>query len=297
MLVVNIAPEHIHIQLDESGEPINPRGPVRDTKDLQQSITAVGFLMEPLVVRWMPGAKETAYLLVHGHRRLMAVKALGWKSVPCHVLPHESSPEDDMLYMLAADTNESYPPLYLAKSFSRLRDAGRAMKDIANAWGKTPDQVSAHIQLLDAAKPAQEAVMDGRMGMSVFSLVKHLPPAEQAEIIDEAGGNVSMRYVKERMRQRRDAQVAAPSANGHGPQTAVSTGPDRTVKGEYHKALAAVRAVKQAMQDGRLPASYDDWPADITVLHVELLAALDSIRPLAQPCASAQNRKPAPVFL
>lgn len=294
MLVANIAPEHIHIQLDASGEPINPRGPVRDTKDLQQSIAAIGFLIEPLVVRWMPGAKETAYLLVHGHRRLTAVKALGWKTIPCHVLPHESSPEDDTLYMLAADTNESYPPLYLAKAFARLRDAGRTMKEIANAWGKTPDQVSAHIQLLDAAPPAQAAVMDGRMGMSVFSLVKHLPPTEQAEIIDGAGGNVSMRYVKERMRQRRDIHAAA---NGNGPETAASVGPDRTVKCEYHKALAAARAVKQAMQDGRLPASYDDWPADITVLHVELLAALDSIRPLAQPCANAQHRKPAPVFL
>jgi ParB/RepB/Spo0J family partition protein len=295
MLVANIAPEHIHVQLDESGEPINPRGPVRDTKDLQQSITTVGFLIEPLVVRWMPGAKETAYLLVHGHRRLKAVKALGWKTVPCHVLPHQSTPEDDMLYMLAADTNESYPPLYLAKAFARLRDAGRAMKDIANAWGKTPDQVSAHIQLLEAAQPAQAAVMDGRMGMSVFSLVKHLPPAEQAEIINGAGGNVSMRYVKEQMRQRRDAQAAAPSANGNGTETAVSA-PDRTVKGEYHKALAAVRSVKQAMQDGRLPASYDDWPADVKVLHAELLSALDSIRPFGgQP--DAPKRKPAPVFL
>jgi len=295
MLVANIAPEHIHIQLDGSGEPINPRGPVRDTQDLQKSIAAIGFLIEPLVVRWMPGAKETAYLLVHGHRRLTAVKALGWKTIPCHVLPHESSPEDDTLYMLAADTNESYPPLYLAKAFARLRDAGRTMKEIANAWGKTPDQVSAHIQLLDAAQPAQAAVMDGRMGMSVFSLVKHLPATEQAAIINGAEGNVSMRYVKERMRQRRDQD--APRANGNGPETAASPAVDRTVKGEYHKALTAVRAVRQAMQDGRLPASYDDWPADITVLHVELLAALDSIRPLAHGCANAQHRKPAPVFL
>ena len=295
MLVANIAPEHIHIQLDESGEPINPRGPVRDTKDLQQSITAVGFLIEPLVVRWMPGAKETAYLLVHGHRRLKAVKALGWKSVPCHVLPHESTPEDDTLYMLAADTNESYPPLYLAKAFARLRDAGKQMKEIANAWGKTPDQVSAHIQLLEAAQPAQAAVMDGRMGMSVFSLVKHLPSTAQAEIINGAGGNVSMRYVKERMKQRRDAQAAAPSVNGNSAETAVSA-PDRTVKSDYHKALAAIRVVKQAMQDGRLPASYDDWPADVKVLHAELLSALDSIRPFGMQL-DTPKRKPAPVFL
>lgn len=290
MLVANIEVSRIHVQLDATGEVINPRGPVRDTKDLQTSIAALGFLIDPLVVRWMPGATESAYLLVHGHRRLKAVKALGWQSVPCHVLPHESSPEDDVLYMLAADTSEAYPPLYLAKAFSRLRDAGRTMKDIADAWGRTPDQVSAHIQLLDAAQPAQEAVMDGRMGMSVFSLVKHLPPEEQAAIIDEAGQNVSMRYVKERMRQRRETAVS-------NQETAVSTGPDRTVKEDYHRALTAVRAVKQAVQDGRLPADYNDWPADMRVLHDELLAALDSIRPFAQPSADAPARKPAPVFL
>lgn len=300
MLVANIAPDSIHVQLDDYGEPINPRGPVRNTRDLQQSIAKVG-LIDPLVVRHMPGAKQSAYLLVHGERRLNAVRALGWKTVPCQILPKKSSPEDDIMYMLAADTNKSYPPLYLAKAFARLRDAGRTMKEIADAWGKTPDQVSAHIQLLEAAEPAQKAVMDGRMGMSVFALVKHLPPAEQAAIIDGAGeSSISMRYVKGRMRERRDQlQAAAPGTAGQHADTAVSATPhmpDRTVKGEYHKMLAAVRAVTQAVHDGRLPERYSDWPGDVRVLHEELLAALESIRPFGF-VPNVPERKPAPPFL
>lgn len=292
MLVVKVPIQTIHIQVDDAGQPINPRGPITDTVDLQQSIAQEG-LIHPIKVRWMPGAKETAYYLVHGERRLVAARTLGWQEIDAIVQKHESSPEDDIMQMLAADAAKSYPPLYLAKSFARLRDAGKTMKEIADAWGKTPDQVSAHIQLLDAAPPAKKAVMDGRMGMSVFSLVKHLPPDEQEEIINGAGDTVSMRYVKEKMRQRRatmdDSRAHPPSA----PDL-----PDRSAKADYHTALTAVRDVAKAQQDGRLPARFEDWPADIRILHDELLAALEAIRPFGEEIRlSVPTRKPAPVFL
>ena len=304
MVIVQIPIERIHIQVDEHGEPINPRGPVTDTTDLQKSIaTSPVGLLEPLVVRWKEGAKETAYWLVHGHRRLTAVTALGWKTVPCHVLRSQGSPEEDILHMLAGDTGQPYPPFYLAKALARLRDAGKQMKEIADAWGKTPDMVSAHIQLLDAAPVAQKAVMEGKMGMSVFALVKHLPPTEQAQIINGADGAISMRYVKERMRQRKEATDPVdgrhrpePSSATNHPQNAPPGVVDRTVKWEYHRALAAVRSVQQATRDGRLPASFGEWPADVQVLHDELVAALELIQPFGEKTPDAP-KKPAPSFL
>lgn len=294
MLVVKVPTQSIHIQVDQAGQPINPRGPVTDTTDLQQSIAREG-LIHPIKVKWIPGAKQTAYYLIHGERRLVAVKTLGWHEIDAIIQQEKSTPEDDIMQMLAADAAKSYPPLYLAKAFARLRDAGKTMKEIADSWGKTPDQVSAHIQLLDAGPEAQQAVMDGRMGMSVFSLVKHLPPQEQEEIINGAGETISMRYVKGKMRERREMHAAMES-NARGPGSA-NPQPDRSVKADYHQALTAVREIVMARGDGRLPANFDEWPADVRVLHDELLAALATIRPFGEVRPNMPNRKPAPVFL
>lgn len=271
MLLANIKVGEIFVQTDEHGEPINPRGRVGDTSDLQQSIKQLQVLVEPLLVRQRTSG---GYWLVHGHRRFTAVSVLGWDTVPCNITDQTSTPDEDIMLMLAGDTNKKYPALHLSRTFQRLLGAGHSMKDIADAWGQTPDQVSAHIQLLAASPDVRDAVIDGRMGTSVFSRIKHLSPNEQKEIVNGVDGRISMRYVMQKMRQRHDD---VPTTTTSAKQI------DRSIKGAYHRIFSALEEIVTAMSNGRLPSQYDEWPPDIRILHEEITSKLSQIRPRPFP--------------
>lgn len=275
MVVIDIPVDAIHIQVDEQGEPINPRGPVRSSLDLQASIRE-GDLIQPLQVRWMDGAKETAYWLQHGHRRLAAVRELGWKKVPCIISEKESSPTEDILLMLAGDVSESYPPLYLARAFARLVAQGVAMKQIADTWGQTADAVSAHIQLLDAHPDAQQAVVDGRMSISAFARVKHLAQEKQADLVASVAEDqpISTRAVMAYMKEQREAK--SPSASPFGDNAPFQSRP-HSVKGELNVALQAIGRVQMAIEKGDLAAVVDEWPVDMKLLYGQLVTAVQQI--------------------
>lgn len=212
VLVISISVENIVVQYDETGAPINPRGPVRDTTDLQDSIRARG-LRQPIEVRPHPEGNGK-YLLRHGHRRLSAVKALGWSTIPCSVTEPVVAPEDapveDVMDMLAGEVHESYPPLSVALAIRRLLTGKKTRKQIAEAWGKPADIVSAYEQMLEAAPSVQEALDNGRMAVSVFARIKHWPEEEQDDLMADApDGPISMRWVVDRAKARRAAELKA----------------------------------------------------------------------------------------
>ena len=88
--------------------PNNPRGPwVRANDDqfnyLKRSIKEFG-LMVPLVVQELKGAKKE-YRLVDGERRYLALKELGIKNAPAHVILDEISEDDVKNVMFHIHTN------------------------------------------------------------------------------------------------------------------------------------------------------------------------------------------------
>lgn len=270
MLLVDIPLASIVIQHDPFGLPINPRGAVLDSTDLQTSIKAQG-LLQPLVVRPAYEATQSLYLLVHGHRRYTAVSALGWERVPCTVLGGQRTQEDDILLMLAGDTGVPYPPLSVARAFVRLRESGKKLKEIASAWGKTADVVSAHIELLDAAPVARQAVMEGRMGISVFARIKHLPQAEQEVVVSAVpdGKPITMGVVMEAMKGRR-ARSEERGAKGEerGERDVVGE-----LKAAYRQVIVGLGRV------GILSRELGEWPIDVALLQEEMERLLMEIRP------------------
>ena len=88
--------------------PNNPRGPwVRANDDqfnyLRRSIKEFG-LMVPLVVQELKGAKKE-YRLVDGERRYLALKELGIKNAPAHVILDEISEDEVKNVMFHIHTN------------------------------------------------------------------------------------------------------------------------------------------------------------------------------------------------
>src|SRR5580765_5003757 len=68
-------------QMDPS--PRNPRGAINQVRALAESIREHG-LLQPDVVRRHP-TFDDRYELIAGHRRLAAVRSLGWTSLPAVV--------------------------------------------------------------------------------------------------------------------------------------------------------------------------------------------------------------------
>jgi len=274
--IINL--DKIGIQCDpDDGSPINPRGAVQDTADLQETIGEIG-LKSPILVRPDP-AREGHFLIIHGHRRYTAVSRLGWVSVGCNI-QSDGDWVSDTLTMLSAESQQEYPPLALARRIVKLKAAGLTNKQIATAWGRrNADVVSAHEHLLTAPEKIQQAVMDGRVGISVFSCIKKLSPEEQEDILQAHEGEITLKQVKDYRRQRKVAKGGFAS-------NALALGVEsiKDVEPLYQQVLANLNLIEVAMRG----TAAEDWPATAVYLHQQTLEQLEQIRPfVAEPSATA----------
>jgi len=215
------APNTILIKTDEHGRPLNPRGPVRDTTDLQASIKEVGRILEPLLVE----RDELGQLwIVSGHRRLTAARIL---HIDVPYIEIEPTAGDDSLdMMLATGVHQAFPDIVLGKNgvvvggvaaavAKKLAD-GRTRESLARLMGIRPDVVSAYERLMVAPVEVRKAVANGRLSMSAFARMKHAPAEVQSEIVASASANgnrpVTVNAVRDGLRQakqKRQPQLSA----------------------------------------------------------------------------------------
>lgn len=212
--VASIPVGEIAVLSYEDGLPLNPRGPVHNTTDLQSSIREVGIL-NPLSVR----ESEGGYELIDGHRRLTAARALGLSEVPCVV---HSGEQDALDLMLAANVQQKYPEVVLNKDGEiiggvaravavKLNSGSRTLQSIGELMGISPDIVSAYQRLHLAPVNVRKAVASGRMSISAFSRIKHAPADLQEEIAD-GEGDVTIAKVRKAVKDA--AEKASPTLPG-----------------------------------------------------------------------------------
>lgn len=273
----------ILIQIDpEDGLPINPRGTVGNTGDLEETIASQG-LLTPLLVRPVPD-REGYYYLRHGHRRLTAVGRMGWQTVACNVQA-EGDWVSDTLDMLAAGTQEEYPALSVARRVVRLKAAGLNNKEIAAAWGgKSPDTISAYEHLLDAPQEMQAAIMDGRVGVTVFACIKKLPPEEQLEILEAHEGEITMSQVKAYRKQRKANGPAGFVRNAMTMAPASAT----DLNALYQQVIVTLNEIETAMAT----IEVEQWPPQVHHLHDEVLEQLARIRPSVSTIQPSSPQRP-----
>jgi len=271
-----IAIDRIVIQLDPvDGLPINPRGDVQDTTDLQQSISQIG-LSTPVLVRPIP-ERQGFFYLVHGHRRLTAVSRMGQKEVMCNI-KKGGDWRTDVLIMLSAESQQEYPALSLARRVVSLHKSGLSYKEIAEAWGKgNADAVSAYAKLLTAPQQVLDAVMSGRMGVTVFASMKNLPAKEQIEILDAHEGEITSRQLKA-YRNQRKASKPGFVANA----VTLSTEPAMEITALYQRIITTLNEIELSMKNIPL----DDWPIQAKYLHEQIIEQMAQIRPSCEPIAT-----------
>lgn len=222
-------PDEFVVTMGENGQPLNPRGVVRDTSDLQESIREGG-IVEPILVYRAPDGR---LFIRNGHRRVTAAKAVGLTAVPYVEVSGETDGALDALdIMLASNVHQSFPAIVLDKSgvviggvayavSAKLNEqrAGqrRTRESLARLMGVRPDLVSAYERLVVAPVKVRQAVAKGRLSISAFARMKHAPADVQEGIVgDDPDEDVTVADVRDGLRQAK--RTRQPEMNGAIPE-------------------------------------------------------------------------------
>jgi len=154
----------------------NPKARSADPGSLVSSIRDVGMLHPIPVVA--AGAK---YELLAGHRRLAAVKQLGWKKVTVVIHPPVSGKGEALLRMLAEnEVREDLLPMEGARLVAKLLESveGGTHERVAKVLGRSVKWVARRANLLQLCPEAVKASEKGDL--------KSWPPAwlEELALLD-----------------------------------------------------------------------------------------------------------------
>lgn len=148
-----------HIPIEDILEPEVPIRSVADDEKMRELVYSVGEvdLLQPLVVR--PDGAH--YRLVAGHRRLIALRALGKEFAPCNVV--EIGPSEAAILSLEENLKrEDVNPLDEATFFQHLvASHGLTHQEIAAKIGKDRTYVTKRIGLLRLDPDTQRDIQTG----------------------------------------------------------------------------------------------------------------------------------------
>lgn len=138
----------------------NLRGDVGDITELAESIVAVG-LLQPIVTREHGGR----LVVVAGHRRLAAIRKIGWEHVDVIVRPPMRPDEVIAAMLIENGQRKDLDPIEEARGLARLAvDAGlETQQQIASRIGRTKMYVSNRLALLALTPEEQEQVRSGEL--------------------------------------------------------------------------------------------------------------------------------------
>ena len=147
------------------GDADNPRtGDDDDLDGLAESIAQVGLLQDIVVRRSTVG---DVFVVVAGHRRLAAVKRLGWEKV--HVLDRGPMSRDQVLAAMLTENShrKDLDPVLQARAIEQLRQAmggaGVSHAMLAHRLGRNQVWVSQRLALLALNRDDQAKVRRGDM--------------------------------------------------------------------------------------------------------------------------------------
>lgn len=154
------APERILVDVpigDLHTDPDNPRSQLPDIDDLARSIHENG-LLQALVARVDHGR----VVLVAGHRRLAALRRLGWTRIPVEVL-RDIGPRDVLVAQLVENGQRcGLDPVEEALAIQELRRAqDLTVEEVATRIGRSPSTVTTRLALLDLDTTTQTKVRAG----------------------------------------------------------------------------------------------------------------------------------------
>lgn len=184
-----------------------PAGRSRDTKRLQASLKLHGQLM-PIT---LANDGET---ILSGNRRVVAARALGWKTIEAtvsEIAPHSPEALDIILASNVQDEMDTLEQLHVLQAYEVIH--GIPVTRAAERVGISPSRVRYLIKLSKACEEARTAVQafersDGKRGMSfsAFKQMADLSPEKQREILSGDGQATASKVKAARKRIAKEAQ-------------------------------------------------------------------------------------------
>lgn len=174
-----------------------------DVEELAASISAVG-LLQPIVVYPVPDG----WRLSAGHRRLRAMRRLGWEEARCLVV---DAPVDELARIdrLLAENLHRRPlnPMEEARGYARYRDAGLTQAEIAQRVSRAQSHVSTLLLFLTELTDAEQAALtSGELTVAAANALMKERRMQQGRARTDAGKH---------HRRTRSAAPAAAGPHGH----------------------------------------------------------------------------------
>lgn len=145
-------------------DPENPREKILDTdvEDLADSIAEIGIL-QPIVARETP----KGLVIVAGHRRVTALKLLGWTHAPV-IIRSNMRPDHVLAAMLIENgQRRDLDPIEEARGLRRLKEeTGCHDLELAKKVGRSQGHVSGRLALLLLSPDDQDRVRAGELGLT-----------------------------------------------------------------------------------------------------------------------------------
>ncbi|MDD3371406.1 MAG: ParB/RepB/Spo0J family partition protein [Alphaproteobacteria bacterium] len=158
-------------------------------RDLSNSIKERGIL-EPLLVRPLPGAKDS-YEIVAGERRWRAAQMASLHDVP--VMVRELSDREAMEFGIIENVQrEDLSPIEEGEGYKRLiEEFGHTQEKLGQIVGKSRPHITNMLRLLTLPRPVQDMIEDGRLTSGhARALVPTKEPLKLALEVIKKGLNV-----------------------------------------------------------------------------------------------------------
>ncbi len=189
--------------------PRNPRRALPLVEELAESIAAYG-LLQPVVLRPMGETFE----VVAGHRRVAAVRSLGWSDVPAVI----READDGEAFLLTLVENLQRSDLS-AREESRaletlVRERGWSTRQVAEAIKRSPAYVSKRLRVFEDAVLAP-LVLQNRITISAAEELLTVPPEPRRLLaLRAADEHWDHARVRASVKSRRDGAHAKHQRNG-----------------------------------------------------------------------------------
>lgn len=164
----------LHENIRESYNP-------ESIKVLALSLEKDGLIQYPTLCLKDEGS-EPAFVCKNGHRRVLAAKSLGWKSIECVILPFASA-RDELYHTIAANLREDVFYLDLAAAYQQAARFGEGDQAIADRVGVNVRTVGWYRRLTKMSSECQALC---RQHPELFSATWAIKLARQGELPAQA---------------------------------------------------------------------------------------------------------------
>jgi ParB family chromosome partitioning protein len=179
------APSNLHVSRIQAGK-YQPRTRMDDgsLSELAASIKSQG-IMQPVLVRPIPGAGTVGYEIIAGERRFRAAQLAGLEEIP--VLVREVDDQNAAAMALIENIQrEDLNPLEEAQGIARLiSEFDFTHEQAANAVGRSRSAVSNLLRLVNLAQPVQTMLMAGDIDMGHARALLAVDAASQIALANQ----------------------------------------------------------------------------------------------------------------